>query len=200
MLVLSTTQADKAKAYMWIGKTYLAMGDNDNAQTAFTSGQNADPTDYYSIRSGELLEGRGMFDIEGGYDLGYDLNYERPEAESWLRTTFNIPAETDLNGLGDLLNNPRVLRIQAYWQISQYAKAINEAELLRGELQGDPLNLYRLMNYLLELNLYQPAIYTCRNILSLAALDDLTSLTAPIYFTHIRFRRVFPRNDGHRCQ
>lgn len=191
MLVLSTTQADKAKAYMWMGKAYQAMGDQENAQAAYASGQNADPTDYYSIRSGELLEGRGMFDIEASYDLGYDLDYERPEAEAWLRTTFSIPAETDLNGLGDLLGNPRIQRIQAYWQISQYAKAINEAELLRGELQGDPLNLFRLMNFLLDLDLYQPAIYTCRNILSLAALDDLTSLTAPIYFTHIRFGAYF---------
>ena len=191
MLVLSTSQADKSKAYLWMGKSYLALGDEENARAAFTSGQNADPTDYYAIRSGELLEGRGMFDIEEGYDLGYDLDYERPEGEAWLRTTFNIPAETDLSGLGDLQNNARIRRIQAYWQISQYSQAINEAELLRAELQGDPLNLYRLMNYLVDLDLYQPAIYACRNILSLAALDDLTSLTAPIYFTHIRFGAYF---------
>jgi soluble lytic murein transglycosylase len=190
-LALATTPAEKAKAYMWIGKSYQAQGDSENAQNAYTSSQSADPTDYYAIRSAELLEGRGMFDMEGNFDLGYDLDYERPEGESWLHTTFNIPAETDLNGLGDLENNPRLKRIQAYWEISQFSKAINEAELLRGELQGDVVNLYRLMNYLLELDLYQPAIYTCRNILSLAALDDLSSLTAPIYFTHIRFGAYF---------
>ena len=47
------------------------------------------------------------------------------------------------------------------------------------------------MNFLVEKNLYQPAIYTSRNILTLAGMDELSSLTAPIYFTHIRFGAYF---------
>ncbi len=188
LLVLATTSSEKARAHMWIGKCYQALGDAQNAANAFSAGQQADPTDYYGIRSGQLLEGRGLFDQAADrFDLGYDLEYERPEAETWLRSTFNIPPETDLSDLGDLQANARLQRIQAYWELSLFSKAINEAELLRNELQGDVVNLYRLMNYLLDLHLYQPAIYACRNILSLAALDDLSSLSAPIFFTHVRF-------------
>ena len=191
VLVLATTQAEKAKAYFWIGKTYQAQGDDQAAVDAFTSSQQADPTDYYSIRAGEMLEGKELFELENNFDLGYDLEYERPEGESWLRSTFSIPDEIDLNGLGDLENNARVQRIQAYWEISLFNKAISEAELLREDLQGNPASLYRMMNYLLELNLYQPAIYACRDILNLAGLDDLSSLSVPIYFTHIRFGAYF---------
>lgn len=190
-LVLATTQAEKAKAYLWIGKSNQALGDTEDAQNAFNSGLLADPTDYYSIRSGQLLEGQDMFSLDQGYDFGYDLEYERPEAENWLRSTFSIPEETDLSGLGDLEYNPRIMRIKAYWELSLYSKAINEAELLRAELQGDAVNLYRLMNYLLKYDLYQPAIYSCRNILDLMNLDDLSSLSVPIYFTHIRFGAYF---------
>ena len=191
-LVLSTTQADKAKAYFWMGKCYQAQDDTENAQNAFTSSQLADPTDYYSIRAGQILAGQNdLYEISQDYDLGYDLEFERAEGENWLRTTFSIPDETDLNSMGDLENNTRIQRIQAYWEISLFSKAINEAELLRNELQGDAVNLYRLMNYLLELDLYQPAIYACRNILNLAGLDDLSSLSVPIYFTHIRFGAYF---------
>jgi len=191
LLVLATTSSEKARAHMWIGKCYQALDDAQNAQNAFSAGQLADPTDYYGIRSGELLEGRGLFEIEDQFDLGYNLEYERPEGEAWLRTTFNIPADTDLAGLGDLQGNARIQRIQAYWELSLFSQAINEAELLRNELQGDPVNLYRLMYYLLDLDLYQPAIYACRNILSLAALDDLSSLSVPIFFTHVRFGAYF---------
>lgn len=190
-LVLATSPAEKAKAFFWIGKAYQALGDEENTRNAFQSAQSADPTDYYSIRASEVLEGRDMFTLDKNYDLGYDLAFERPEAEAWLRSTFLIPAETTLEGMGDLESNPRVRRIRAYWQLGLYSKAINEAELLRGELQGDALNLYRLLNYLLELELYQPAIYACRNILDLAGLDNLESLTIPIYFTHVRFGAYF---------
>ena len=192
VLVLSTSQADKAKAYFWIGKCYQAQDDTENAQNAFSSSQMADPTDYYSIRAGQILSGQtDIYEVSPDYDLGYDLGYERAEGEAWLRTTFSIADETDLNGLGDLESNARLQRIQAYWELSLYGKAINEAELLRNELQGDVVNLYRLMNYLVKLDLYQPAIYACRNILDLAGLDDLGSLSVPIYFTHIRFGAYF---------
>lgn len=191
VLVLGTMQAEKAKAYFWIGKTYQAQGDDAAAADAFLSGQQVDPTDYYSIRSGEILEGRNLFSLDQGYDLGYDLDYERPEGEAWLRSSFLIPDETDLGGLGELANNARIQRIQAYWELGLFNKAVSEAELLRIKLQGDATNLYRLMNYLLELDLYQPAIYACRDILDLANLDDLSSLSVPIFFTHVRFGAYF---------
>jgi soluble lytic murein transglycosylase len=68
---------------------------------------------------------------------------------------------------------------------------MKEAEFLSEELQGNPVDAFRLMNFLVEKYLYQPAIYTSRGILNLAGMDDLTSLTAPIYFTHVRFGAYF---------
>jgi soluble lytic murein transglycosylase len=62
---------------------------------------------------------------------------------------------------------------------------------MRSELQGDVANLYRLMNYLLDLDLYQPAIYTCQDILNLTTSDDLSSLSVPIFFTHVRYGAYF---------
>jgi soluble lytic murein transglycosylase len=186
-LVLGATPADKAKAYLWIGKTFESLGQTEDARNAWELAKNADPTDYYSIRAAEILDGIGMFEIPGGYDLGYDLAMEKKEAESWLRSTFSIPAETDLGSLAELAVNPKIIRIKKFHELGLYREAINEAESLRVELQSDVVNSYRLMNFLVNLHLYQPAVYTSRQILTLAGMDDLTSLTAPIYFTHIRF-------------
>lgn len=190
-LVLGSTPADKAKAYLWIGKSYEALGQADDARNAWELAKNADPTDYYSIRAAEILDGIGMFDIPGSYDLGYDLASERTEAENWLRDTFSVPDETDLSGLGELSANPAITRIAKFHELGLYREAINQAELLRVDLQQDVVNTYRLMNFLVELHLYQPAVYASRQILNLAGMNDLTSLTAPIYFTHIRFGAYF---------
>jgi soluble lytic murein transglycosylase len=190
-LVLATSPDEKAKIYLWIGKCYHALNDGENAENAWKQGELSDPTDYYSIRNSEILKGLPPLSLNENYDLGYDLNLEKQEAEDWMRKTFSISLEIDLSGLGELENNPKIQKIKGYWDLGLYQNAINEAELLRAELQTDVINTYRLMNFLIDLHLYQPAIYASRNILNMAGLDDLSSLSAPIYFTHIRFGAYF---------
>ncbi len=191
ILVLGTTPTEKAKAYLWLGKTFTQLNKPDDAKMAWQLAETADPTDYYSIRAGELIKSQEPLIINEGIDLGYDLELEKPEAISWLRTTFNLADEIDLNSLGELKANQRIQRILILYDLGLFKEAFNEAELLRNELQSDVVNSFRLMNFLVEKNLYQPAIYTSRNILSLAGMDELSSLTAPIYFTHIRFGAYF---------
>ncbi|MCD6577476.1 MAG: tetratricopeptide repeat protein [Anaerolineaceae bacterium] len=190
-LVLATSPDEKAKAYLWIGKCYHALNDDENAALAWKQGELSDPTDYYSIRNSELLKGSPLLSWDEDYDLGYNLKLEKLEAENWLRKTFSIPTEIDLSGLGELENNPKIQEIKCYWILGLYQNAINNAELLRSELKTDVPNTFRLMNFLIDLHLYQPAIYASRNILNMAGMDDLSSLSAPIYFTHIRFGTYF---------
>jgi soluble lytic murein transglycosylase len=190
-LVLASSPEDKAKAYLWVGKCFQALGEAEKAVNAWKQGELSDPTDYYSIRSSELLEDQAPLTLSQDYDLGYDLVLEKQEADKWMRDNFNITLETDLSILGELENNARIKKIKLFWELGLYQKANHEAELLRNELQADVINSYRLMNFLVGLNIYQPAIYICRNILNMAGLDDLSSLSAPIYFTHIRFGAYF---------
>jgi soluble lytic murein transglycosylase len=190
-LVLASSPEDKAKAYLWVGKCYQALNDQENAANAWRQGELSDPTDYYSIRSSELLKGQAPLTFNQNFDLGYDLSLEKQEAEKWLRSTFSIPAEIDLSILGDLENHTRIKKIDLFWKLGLYQQVNKEAELLRDEFQTDIVNSYRIMNFLIDLQIYQPAIYICRNILNMAGLDDLSSLSAPIYFTHIRFGAYF---------
>ena len=190
-LVLAASPDEKARAYLWIGKTYSALGDEENAINAWQLGETADPTDYYSIRNSEILQGLDPYLMNEGYDLGYDLDLERDEADQWMRETFSLSPEMDLTGLGELSSHAAIQKLNGFWDLGLYLEAIEQADLLREEYQTDPLNTYRLMNYFIKKHLYQPAIYASRNILNLAGLDDLSSLTAPIYFTHIRFGAYF---------
>ncbi len=189
--VLASNNDDKAAAYFWIGKTHQARSEPDQARTFWQQVERTDPTDYYGIRAGELQNGFPPLQISALYDFGYDLDFERSEAESWLRSTFKLTAGMDLNNLSQLFNDPRIQRGQEMWQLGLFEQASSEFETVRTESATDPAKTYQLMNYLYSLGLYRPAILACRNLLDLAGMDDLTSLTAPIYFTHIRFGAYF---------
>lgn len=190
-LVLGNTPTEQAAAYLWIGKSQQGQGDLEAAKKSWSQAVQRDPTDYYSIRANELIQNQAPFTVDGPIDLGYDLAQERPQAEAWLRTTFALPAETDLSGLGDLASDPRVIRGMGFWDLGLYSEARDEYESLREEVKADPAKTYRLMNHMLDLGLYRSAILASRQILDLAHLDDLGTLQAPAYFNHIRFGVYF---------
>ncbi len=178
---------ERAAAYFWQGKCQNAAGDTTSAKATWQLAVNVEPTGYYSERARDLLLGQTPFTSPKTVDLSIDLIGERQQAEQWLRTTFQIPEEVDLTSLADLANNPRFQRAEELWKLGLYDEARIEFEELRNSLAQDALNSYRLMNHLLELGAYRSAIFTARQILNLAGLDDVSSLTAPIYFNHIRF-------------
>jgi soluble lytic murein transglycosylase len=190
-LVLATTPGEKAMADFWIGKTQMAMKNNQAAQQTWTLTAQLDPTGYYSERARELLNNESILNPTAQYDLGYNLDQERPEAEAWLRKTFNIPADTNLSDLGDLSKNQHFQRGMAFWELMQTTAARSEFESAYQDIYTDPVNTYRFVNQMLNLGYYRQAIIASRQILDLANLDDAGTLRAPVYFNHIRFGVYF---------
>lgn len=190
-VVLANLPEEQAQAYLWIGKTQQATGNTAAARTAWEQAAQRDPTGYYSERAKELLQGREPFVVQRPVNLDYDLEQERELAEQWLRQTFSLPPETNLNGLGELASDPRIVRGSAFWDLGLYDEARSEYEAVRKEVAGDPVQTYRLMNAMLDLGMYRSAILASRQILDLANLDDAGTLHAPAYFNHIRFGVYF---------
>ena len=186
-LVLGTTAEDQAAAYLWIGKTQQAQNKYEEARTSWEQAAHSDPTGYYSERARGLLEGNDPFQASALYDLDYDLIEERQLAEGWIRNTFAIADDVTLSGLSDLAGDPRVQRGNAYWQLGLFNLANAEFEALRLDILDDPINNFRLLQHLVDLGFYRQAIFTSRQILTLANMDDAATLTAPDYFNHIRF-------------
>ena len=186
-LILATNPGDQAAAYLWIGKTQQAQNKPDAARASWDQAAQRDPTGYYSERAKQLLSGKPPFSPDQNYDLAYDLSAERPDAETWLRTKFSIPTSTDLDSLGSLANDARMIRANAYWQLGLYQAAETALVDLTSEIKTDPANNFRILPHLLDLGMYRLAITVSRQILTLANLSDASSLTAPIYFNHIRF-------------
>ncbi len=192
LLVLAGDVEDQARAWLWIGKNKSIRGDLAGAQAAWQEAARVDPTGYYGERSFELLDGKEPFQGVADYNLTYDLEAERFQAETWMYATFAISREISLTGLADLASNPYYIKASALWELGLYVSARSEFENLRLEVKDDPISTYRLMNDFLERGINRSAILACHRILTLAGKDDEISLTVPRYFNHIRYGVYYP--------
>lgn len=187
-LLFSSKPEDRARAYLWIGKTQNQLGDHASAEAAWQQGQAADPAGYYSFRSQDLILGIAPFKSPATTNLDIDFAKERKDAEAWVHVTFNLAAETDLTGPGALAQDPRFIRGTELWELGMYDEARAEFESLRESVSISPTDSFRLANHLLEIGLYRSAIFAARQVLTLAGKDSqAASLTAPAYFNHIRY-------------
>jgi soluble lytic murein transglycosylase len=187
-LVIAVVPEDKARAYLWIGKSHQELGEKPETENAWQLGQNADPGGYYSERATDLLMGAQPFAPGSNTNLQFDLAEERKTADSWMRLTFKLPADIDLAGLGSLATDPRLIRGRELWNLGWLDEARLEFEDLRSSVSTDALQTYRLGNYLLDLGLYRSGIVALRQVLTLAGLQDqAASMLAPPYFSHARY-------------
>jgi soluble lytic murein transglycosylase len=189
---ITTTPADRAGAYFWVGKAQSAQGDASSAQTTWQQAASIDPTGYYSERARDMLNNLPPFTPPLTIDLGIDRQSELKQAEQWMLTTFNYPPATDLSVPGPIASDPRFVRGQEFWRLGLYDQAEAEFSNMRDEAAGDPLTSYRLAVFLSDLGMYRQAILAARQVLDLAGLDDAGTLTAPVLFSHIRFGAYFP--------
>ena len=191
-LEVASSPAQLAADQLWIGKTYIALGDSENARSAWQFALAQDPGGYYGLRADELLDGRAPFTSLGATEFPQDMETVRAEGETWLRATFGLPSDLDLSDMGSVLSHDaHVERGDLLWRIGAYSQAKVEFNMLRDEIDGDPETMYRLMNHLVELGLYQPAIYLSADLLALAGLDDQPAGKAPKYISAIRFGPYF---------
>lgn len=192
LLVLATTPEDQASANFWTSKCLTKQNKNTEAKTYLQQAASADPTGYYSIRAKEILDEDPPFPFVYSSDFAIDLNSEKDEADQWMRSTFKLETNEDLDTPSQLASNPLFLRGETFWKLGMRDNARSEFEALRIELQGDAVNTYRLMNQMLELGFYQTAALSSRQVLDIAGLSQSATLTnAPRYFNHIRFGIFF---------
>jgi soluble lytic murein transglycosylase len=189
-LALSARAEDQARGYLWVGKSQQKLGDHGAAMNAWREAQDRDPGGYYSERARDFLAERAPFTSPASSDLVSNLESERRDADSWVRLTFNLSADTDLSGLGPLGTDGRIIRGTELWELGLYEDARLEFEDLRTELESnkDVVGSYRLIDYLLKIGLYRSAIFAARQVLTLAGLDEHTeSMMAPPYFGRVRY-------------
>ncbi|MEK6222499.1 MAG: transglycosylase SLT domain-containing protein, partial [Chloroflexota bacterium] len=201
-LGLANDGEEKAAAYFWLGKSQAANGRPEEAWGAWQQAISSDPSGYYSERARDISAEIAPFTPPETFIANYDFAAEIMEAEAWLKATFALSPEVDLNGPGNLLADPRFIRGAEMWKLGLYNDARLEFESVRVEVASNAELSYRLANYLLEIGLYRSGIIAARQVLNLAGMTDETSLTAPNYFNHLRFglyfdELIFPVADAY---
>ena len=192
ILVLALSPEEQAAAYFWVGKCLAAMGKTDESLDYYQQAVTADPTGYYSLRANEKLNGLTPFPLSTNADLSIDLALDKLAADEWMITTFKLDPATSLSDDTALNVFSRYLRGKEFTRLGLRDSARGEFNALREELKNDPLNTYRLLNYLVEHGYYQVAVLSSRQVLDQAGLSQADTLTlAPVYFNHIRFGIFF---------
>ena len=179
---------DVAATSFWLGKLYAATGDRSAARVAWQRAAAADPTGYYGVRARDLLHDRQPFTPPPAYHLTVDWETERRQAAQWVQATFHLnDAPASLLSPGPLASDLRFVRGSELWRLGMYEEAKAEFENLRHAVADDPAATFRLAEYFRQIGLYRSAVFAARHVLDLAGYDDQTALTAPPYFSHLRF-------------
>lgn len=186
--LLASATSDKARAELWVGKTYEKLGKAEEANKAYQQAVAADPTGYYSIRANELLNNQSPFPSGSAIDLGVNWDSEKTAAIQWMYSKFDIATDVDLSNPGDLAENVLYQRGDAFWNLGLTSNAQSEFDSLRQQLTNDAANSFRLMTHMRELGLNQTAVLCARQILDLIGMGQATFISdTPDYFNHIRF-------------
>jgi soluble lytic murein transglycosylase len=186
-LVLTSEPAELAAAYLWIGKCQEAQGDISAALDSWKIAQTSDPFGHYSIRAEDLLIGQSPFTPPEDFQLDPDLTAFRLEAEAWLRETFTLAGDTNLESPGLLAVDPRFQRGLEFWALGNYIAAKAEFESMRLDYESDPAQTFRLIPALVEIGLYRSALVATTNLLKSAGLEGADALQAPEFFSRVRF-------------
>jgi soluble lytic murein transglycosylase len=181
-----------AATQLWVGKTHQAQGDHEAARAAWELAAAADPGGYYSIRAQDLLAGNEPFASFGIFDFSTDIEAERQQADAWMRLTFGVEPTDSLFELdATLLQDERIIRGEEFWALGMFSEARAEFASLQSAEKGDPIASFRLMHKFLDLGLYSSAIVIATQILEMAGFEGAALLSAPPYFTHIRYGPYF---------
>ena len=191
-LGLTTKMDERAMVLLWTGKAQQVIGDKEAARINWQQASISDPTGYYSERARQLLTNdRNLFlnpfSPPPAYDLDKNIQKERIGAELWLKSTFKLDEDTNLSGVGPLLDDERLWRGTELWGLGLFPEAEDEFVSLQVSLKDDPANTFRLANYMFDLGAYRMAIISSRQVLDAAKMDDIATLSAPVYFNRLRF-------------
>ena len=176
----------RSQALFWTAKAREKTGNAGAARTLLEQAAAVSPTDYYSERAADILDGIGAFSLDRGINLVFDLDAEYAEAEAWVQSVF--PSELPMEGrYAGVRDDPRLQRGRILWDVGLIDDARSEFDGLWSSAASDPAGSLYLSRCLAELGYYPGAIQAARKALDAAGLNDAQTLAAPAYFSHIRF-------------
>ncbi|MBZ0287542.1 MAG: transglycosylase SLT domain-containing protein, partial [Anaerolineae bacterium] len=184
-LAVTTTGADQAAAYLWVGRLAQNRGDQQTANDAYQLAVNAAHDSYFSARAEDILGGRDSFARPVNLQFQFDDGAQLAQAENWLREQFGITQEGALWPLSPALQaDNRLIRGNELWAVGSYREAEVEFSDVISAYKDDALLSFQLSLFLRGLGAYQPSITASANIIRLAGVG---TLNVPAYIARMRY-------------
>lgn len=143
-------------------------------------------THYYQLRAEDIVAKAQPFTADNAFVLPEDETAVQQEAEAWLRSWLNLPADHDVAALSPkLAEDPRRMVGEQLWTLGLLEEAKGELEDLRQAYSDNPLFSYQLSLYFRDLGLYRSSIVAAASILT---ASGETVFTAPVFIG----RLVYP--------
>jgi len=180
------TSPYRAAAFLWMGKTYLAVGETLPATAAFSQAVQADPRGYYGLRAAGLLADPHAPPFPPTlYNPPPETPAMRAEAEAWLAQRLGLSSADHL-GKPDqaLLGDARLVRGLELWRLGYPEEAKAELEALRQATAGDALTQYRLALLFRDIGLYRSSIIAAATVLRRTGVSPLE---APVFLARLAY-------------
>jgi len=188
IIPMSSEPFELSAAYFWLGKINQAQGKQEEARLNWQAAVSQAPYGYYGIRAAELLENRAPFQEPELLNLSVNLPDLRIPAGEWLKKSFDLPSETNLDYSSDLFKDPRFVSAMEFDRLGLYDLAFKQFSALLNENKDNALNVFRLIKVFLERGYYRSALEASKNIARLAGYADTPfSAAYPPYFTYLEY-------------
>jgi len=186
-----STGANKAAAYLWVGRLARERGDIRASDEALQLARAASPDSYFGARATDILNGVEPFTTPAQVRLTFDDVADRATADAWIRQTFNVPTDVDLSQLSPTLQtDTRMVRGLELWELAAYSEAIAEFNgiLEEARTSRDGATSYQLAIVLKELGAYYSSIVAAADVI---VASGVLTLDAPRYIARMRYPVYF---------
>lgn len=182
-----------ARSFFWLGKTFQAAGQQDQAASPFNQAITAGGASYYGLRARDITIAQSPFAPANSVDLSFASDEGQAEAEQWLVQTFSLTETPPLAASlrADLATDPRMLRARELWDLGMQQESRVLFESVRTDHQDDPVSTYQLALYFRDIGLYRSSVLAAARILHLANVSPLDAprfiarLRNPVYFSDL---------------
>ena len=187
LLQFSTSEDQTSTAYFWLAKSYQASGQVAEEQAAWENAIRQSPDSYYGIRAEQIFEGTSPFTTTLESLPQINRQRERELAATWLKSVFLLEDNFEQTTSTKLQTNEKIRQAEAFWEIGLYQESYALLEELRINFSEEPDKLFLLLELMTNLGSYRSAAFASRQIIDLANVSPDNLLSAPIYFSHIRY-------------
>jgi soluble lytic murein transglycosylase len=179
------SQASSA-ARFWLGKTWLALEDPDQAKAAFETAQRWAPTSYYGLRAKEMLDGASEPATDPASLHFADPEGEQALAEDWIASWLPLTHTLALSAPNPaIVESPSFQRGDALLAAGRRADALEEFEIIKDEWWDNPLALYQLALAFRDRGLHRLSIICAERLTWLSPTNSRTEV--PLYIQRLSF-------------